>query len=91
MKICPHCNQENLDDRILCSNCGRPIIIESNRSKVINFVIFILFGIVIIILDFAVDIYIFIPIPYVLSIIGLLSLLIGIEGIYRIKKPLKPK
>jgi uncharacterized protein (DUF983 family) len=91
MKICPHCNQENPDDRMMCNNCGRPIRIETNKSKVINSLIFILIGIVIIIFDLGVDIYIFIPIPYALTLIGIFSIFIGIEGIYRIKKPLRRK
>jgi hypothetical protein len=91
MKICPHCNQENPDDRMMCNNCGRPIRIETNKSKVINSLIFILIGIVLIIFDLGVDIYIFIPIPYALTLIGIFSIFIGIEGIYRIKKPLRRK
>ena len=83
MKICPHCNQENPRDRVLCIHCGLNLEKQTKTRVIINSVWGIIGGLTLIAFDtdMVLSIGHVIPIPYGQSFIGISVILYCVENI----------
>jgi hypothetical protein len=84
VKICPHCREQNPDDRLVCVNCAHDLETKTPARKWANFILQIAGGIVLIVYDLGMGFRIMaIPIPFVLSAAGVLLIVLAVEGILR--------
>ena len=80
-KICPHCGHENPKSRVLCINCTNRLVEEKKSTRVMNSIWGIAGGILLIVFDSGFNIGFVIPIPYALSLIGVISMLASLENL----------
>jgi len=80
MKTCPYCGHQNPRRRILCEQCSKRIDKENTLLRIASGLMMIIGGIALIAADSTYDLAIchLIPIPFVLSILGVLAILVGI-------------
>ena len=84
MKTCEHCGHQNPKNRQLCLNCGKLMEASSKVSKIVLGIMYIIGGIVLIATDsrFNLEVFGFIPIPFALSVLGIISIILGIGNIF---------
>ena len=89
MKTCQHCSYQNPNNRQLCLQCGKLIKSESAFSRIASGIMWVIAGFVLIAADSNFDLYLFklIPIPFALTLIGILIIFYGIGKIFFKKNP----
>ena len=81
MKNCPHCGYENPRQRIFCLECGKRIEKESKLTRVYSGMLWMAGGVALFVADTQYDLQFLkiIPIPYALSLLGIVVFLIGLS------------
>ena len=84
MNTCEHCGHQNPKNRQLCLNCGKLMETSSKVSKVVLGIMYIIGGVVLIATDsrYNLEVLGFIPIPFALSLLGIISIILGIGNIF---------